>query len=179
MFQQLLKVAAHCQLPVIIHCRERRGKFRSPQRPARELCLKHMVNELSPNHPVMIHSFAGKVEDFRIWEKYFPSVYFSLGGVLLTQAHTEWMDAMERNLVPSSTPVHAYRGNAHRLVESLDLERILIETDSPYLPPPGFPSMNTPSNITEIAEYIAQVKNIPARAVLRYTLINTKRLFDV
>ena len=140
MFQQLLRVAAHCQLPVIIHCRERHGKFRSPQRPARELCLKHMVNELSPNHPVMIHSFAGKVEDFRIWEKYFPSVYFSLGGVLLTQAHTEWTDPMERNLVPSSTPVHAYRGNAHRLVESLDLEGILLETDSPYLPPPGFPS---------------------------------------
>ena len=81
MSQQLLKVAAHCQLPVIIHCRERRGKFRSPQRPARELCLKHM----------------------------------------------------ERNLVPSSTPVHAYRGNAHRLEESL------IETDSPYLPPQDFP----------------------------------------
>ena len=181
LFRELLKVAAYSQLPVVIHCRERQGKFRSAQRPARALCIEHIRNELPRNHPIMVHSFAGTLEDAKVWARYCVNTYFSLGGLLLTQAHDEWTQARERaerahQEITSCAFTH--RGAAYRLVEGIALNRILLESDAPYLAPPGHPYPNHPGNIIEIAEYIAMVKNIPMRAVLHQTLQNTRRFFD-
>ncbi len=59
------------------------------------------------------------------------------------------------------------------------LERILIETDSPYLAPvPHRGTRNTPELLPLVAEKIAEIKQIDVKIVMTKTTENAKRLFS-
>ncbi len=59
-------------------------------------------------------------------------------------------------------------------------ERILIETDSPYLSPePLRGRRNDPRNVKFIAQKVADVKQISLEAVAQITYENAKRIFDI
>jgi TatD DNase family protein len=63
---------------------------------------------------------------------------------------------------------------------SAPLERILLETDSPYLSPPKAQSeRNEPANVKYIAEHIAEIKNISFDKVEKQTTENAKKVFGV
>ena len=58
------------------------------------------------------------------------------------------------------------------------LERMLIETDSPYLAPvPYRGKTNTPAYVVHVAEQIAAVKNLPLTEVAQATTHNFRQLF--
>ena len=60
----------------------------------------------------------------------------------------------------------------------LPLDRILTETDSPFLPPqPLRGKRNEPANVIEVARAIANVRNLPAEEVARITAENFRRFF--
>ena len=60
------------------------------------------------------------------------------------------------------------------------LERILIETDSPYLAPmPHRGKMNEPGFVAHVGEYIAKLKGIPVEQVAEQTSANFFKLFNV
>ncbi len=68
----------------------------------------------------------------------------------------------------------------HEMVRELPLEKILLETDSPYLAPePYRGKKNGPWNIPVIAQRIADIKEITLEDVSKITLTNTHRLFDL
>lgn len=73
--------------------------------------------------------------------------------------------------------------NARRALEVLSLcplERILLETDSPYLSPvPLRGKRNSSANLPYIAEKIGQVKGLSAGEVAAAALENGKRLFGL
>lgn len=73
--------------------------------------------------------------------------------------------------------------NARKALEVLEicpLERILIETDSPYLSPvPRRGKRNDSSNLSHIVEKIAEVKGMSHEEVARITLENGKTLFNI
>lgn len=57
-------------------------------------------------------------------------------------------------------------------------DRILIETDSPYLSPePNRGKRNDSRNLVYIAEKIANVKNISIEEVQKITLENSEKLY--
>jgi hypothetical protein len=59
------------------------------------------------------------------------------------------------------------------------LERILIETDSPYLAPvPYRGKMNEPGYVPHVAEFIATLKDVPLREVADRTTENFFNLFQ-
>jgi TatD DNase family protein len=66
-----------------------------------------------------------------------------------------------------------------RSVTSLPIEKILTETDSPYLTPEPrrgeFP--NTPANIPYIAERLATLKGRSEEEFTEQVILNAKRLF--
>lgn len=72
--------------------------------------------------------------------------------------------------------------NAHigKALSEIPLERILLETDSPYLTPVPFRGTRNESKyIPIIAQFIAQAKNLPLEEVARVTTDNAIRFFSL
>ena len=73
--------------------------------------------------------------------------------------------------------------NARKALEvaaAVPLERLLIETDAPYMAPvPLRGSRNDSHNLSYIAEAIAKVRGISTEEVAEATLANGKRLFGI
>ena len=68
----------------------------------------------------------------------------------------------------------------YELIEKIDLENILIETDSPYLSPEPFRGKkNIPSNVYYVAKKIAEIKEITVEKVIEITSKNSVQIFDI
>lgn len=66
------------------------------------------------------------------------------------------------------------------VVRQVPLERMLVETDSPYLTPvPHRGKRNEPAYVRFVAETIAHVKGVPVEEVARATTQNVKQLFRI
>lgn len=65
-------------------------------------------------------------------------------------------------------------------IESIDLSRIVVETDSPYLTPTPFRGKrNNPTYVKYVAEKISEIKNIPLEEVIKITNENTKKIYNI
>ena len=67
-----------------------------------------------------------------------------------------------------------------RVVEEIDINFLLSETDSPYLTPVPFRGkLNQPAYTKYVVEEIAKIKNLPMEKVEETLEENTKRLFNI
>ena len=73
--------------------------------------------------------------------------------------------------------------NARKLreaAEALPDDRILIETDSPYLSPePMRGRRNTPANLRHTCAALAEIRGIPFEEAAALTAANARRLFGL
>jgi len=66
------------------------------------------------------------------------------------------------------------------VVENTSIDRLLLETDSPYLSPEPFRGKkNTPSNVYFVAKKISELKDIDINKVLEVVNNNAKEEFDL
>ena len=66
------------------------------------------------------------------------------------------------------------------MIDWLPMDRIMIETDSPYLTPEPFRGKrNDSGKVYRVAETIAQVKGMDPEEVAERTLENGKRFFRI
>jgi len=70
-----------------------------------------------------------------------------------------------------------FKLNLDDIIKKIPLDKILIETDCPYLAPPGYKERNDPMSLPLIAKKIAQVKSLDFREVLQRTENNAYTLF--
>jgi TatD DNase family protein len=64
------------------------------------------------------------------------------------------------------------------IIAGVPLERIVLETDSPYLVPAGFKDRrNTPASIPAIAAALAELKAVELARVATITTANAERVF--
>jgi TatD DNase family protein len=104
----------------------------------------------------VFHAYSGSVETFHELEK-LGDWYIGIGGVLTYK-----------------------KASIAETVKSIPLERILLETDSPYLTPvPHRGKRNESSYIPHIAEKLALQKGIDIAEVAKVTTENAKRLFRI
>ncbi|MEK7064757.1 MAG: TatD family hydrolase [Patescibacteria group bacterium] len=65
-----------------------------------------------------------------------------------------------------------------RLIKKVPLDRLLLETDSPYLAPgERRGSLNEPANVKIIAEYIAKLLDVSPETLINQTTTNAQCLF--
>ena len=70
--------------------------------------------------------------------------------------------------------------NADEIVKIVPNDKMLIETDSPYLSPEPFRgNRNDSRNIKYMAEKIAKVKGIPTEEIAKITYENAERIFNI
>ncbi|MBC8014912.1 MAG: TatD family hydrolase [Sporomusaceae bacterium] len=66
------------------------------------------------------------------------------------------------------------------IVASVPLDRLLIETDCPYLTPhPHRGKRNEPANVRIVAEQVANLRGIELSALAKATSENVKRIFNI
>ncbi len=70
--------------------------------------------------------------------------------------------------------------NLSEIVKETPIDRMLLETDSPYMTPtPNRGKRNEPSNVIYIAEKISEIKSIPLEEVKMKTTQNAHQLFKL
>ena len=70
--------------------------------------------------------------------------------------------------------------NANEIIQMVPNDKMLIETDSPYLAPePVRGTRNDPKNVKFIAQKVADVKNMTLEEVAKITYENAKKIFDM
>jgi len=75
-----------------------------------------------------------------------------------------------------------YKNNAHMRLAARNLpeDKILIETDSPYLSPEGLRGQrNEPVNVKLVAKAIAEQRGISETMVVSFTTNNAQKLFNI
>ena len=96
------------------------------------------------------------------------------------EAHHDCLEIVRAH--PNVTGVVTYK-NARRSLEVIDwlpLDRVMIETDSPYLTPEPFRGQRNDSRkVYRVAETIAQVKGITPEEAARITLENGMKFFGI
>jgi TatD DNase family protein len=67
-----------------------------------------------------------------------------------------------------------------QIAKELPLERLLVETDSPFLPPQGHRGKrNEPAFVIEVARTLGNVRHLPAEEVAAITAANFRRFFGL
>lgn len=88
--------------------------------------------------------------------------------------------ALDLNYYVSISGIVTFK-NASELrdvVKKLPLDRLLVETDSPYLAPePYRGKKNEPKYVREVAEYIAELKGVSFDTLAEVTTANFRKLF--
>lgn len=113
-------------------------------------------------------------------------IRFTQGGIVhcFTEDWKTAKEMMDHNFFISFSGILTYP-NAFPLREvaqKAPLERLLIETDSPYLLPQSYrgkKKRNEPAFVKEVAMTLASIKNLPLEVVVRQTSDNFKSLFCV
>jgi TatD DNase family protein len=105
-----------------------------------------------------------------------------VGGVMhcFTESREVADAALELGFHISFSGIVTFKNAAdlREVARSVPLDRLLVETDSPYLAPvPHRGKTNRPALVRVVAEEVARVRSIPLEALARETSRNFFRLF--
>jgi TatD DNase family protein len=105
----------------------------------------------------VFHCFTGEEHQLNHILQYYPSFYFGIGGVVTYK-----------------------KSGLAEVLKQIPLNRMLLETDAPYLPPaPHRGKRNEPSFLIHIADLISDVLEIPIERVKKFTSENAQHLFNL
>jgi len=145
----------------------------------RERFRTHIRAAHRSRKPLIIHTRAAAVDTLRIMHEERAG---EVGGVMhcFTESWEVAQSAMDLGFYISFSGIVTFK-NARALKEvarRVPLERMLIETDSPYLAPVPFRGKtNEPGLVRYVAEEIARLRDIPLDQVAAATSSNFFRLF--
>jgi len=131
------------------------------------------------NKPVIFHVR----EAFKDFWPIFDS-YSNIRGVLhsFTDTSEELDQALSRGLFIGVNGIATFSKNADQLamIKSIPNDRLLLETDSPYLTPtPYRGNINEPKHILTILEFMAELKGMASEELAKLTTTNTSSLFMI
>lgn len=147
----------------------------------RERFRVHIRAARACGKPLVIHTRSAAVDTLRIMKEEGAG---EVGGVM--HCFTETLEvakaAVELGFLISFSGIVTFRnaGNLREVAKAMPLERILVETDSPYLAPaPHRGKVNRPAFVRFVAEEIARLRGISLEDVAGATTQNFFRLFKI
>jgi TatD DNase family protein len=150
---KLFQVARQAQKPVIIHCRNGKAPGLDSYADTLSLLQSFQKDGGAPLRGTA-HCFQGSAENAR--------AFMDLGFFLGVDGPLTY---------PNAAALRA-------LVEPLPLERLLLETDCPYLPPqPHRGQRNEPAYVAAVAQALAEQKKASPQVVAEKTTANARSLF--
>ena len=150
LFDSMLECAAEFSKPVVIHSRDADNDTLD--------LLKNYVKAWKPDHrpPAVLHCFTGN--------QGFADALLELGLVISFSGIVTFKNARDLQAVAKRVP----------------LNRMLIETDSPYLAPvPHRGKKNQPAFVVQVAECIGELRDMDVHEIKSVTAENTRLLFQL
>lgn len=152
------------------------------QKKQKEVFRQHLNLALAVNKPLMIHCRDAHQEILEILEDFQKENNSQLRGNFHFFVGDEKLAQKILNLGfdLSFTGVITFASQYHDLVKNVPLERIHIETDSPYAAPiPYRGQRNEPIYVKMIAQKIAEIKDLKIDEVNEQLLKNASNLFKI
>lgn len=144
-----IQLAKNVNKPLMIHCRDAWPELLA--------ILESEKNNLLATGAGIAHFFTGSIADAK--ELLAKDFYFSFGGAI-------------------TFPPKANSPDYEEILKAIPFDRILLETDPPYVAPlPYRGQRNEPAYIEKTAEKMAAVKNISLEELSGIILENSKRIF--
>lgn len=147
----------------------------------RERFRTHIKAARAANKPLIIHTREAKVDTIKILEEEHAE---TVGGVM--HCFVEDWDTAEKaiamNFYISFSGIVTFNNakTVQEVAKRVPLERMLIETDSPYLAPvPHRGKPNQPGYVYYVAEHIAKLRGIDIDDVTQQTTNNFFKLFNI
>lgn len=150
-FEWQLELARRVGKPLVIHTRDKAGQ---------DSAHRGVMDVLSqwPDVPVILHCFSGHPELLRFGLERGEHTYFGFAG------NTTYKNAHE----------------IHAAARTLPLERMLLETDAPFLAPvPKRGKPNRPGYVRHTLDFIANLREMPADTLERMTDANARRVYGL
>lgn len=152
-FEQQITLALELDKALCIHCRPVDGTNDAYED------LLEIITATKIEHPKLrfeVHCYTGPPEIAREFTAL--GGYIGLNGIITFDKTTR----------------------SEEVVKGLPLENIILETDAPYLSPKKYRGKrNEPAYIIEVAEKIAEWKNVSVDEVAHITTNNAKKLFNL
>ena len=147
----------------------------------RERFRAHIRAARACGKPLVVHTRSAAEDTLRIMREEGAA---AVGGVMhcFTESLEVARAAVDLNFLISFSGIVTFRsaGNLREVAKSIPLERILVETDSPYLAPvPHRGKTNEPAYVRFVAEEVARLRAIEPDRLARATTSNFARLFGL
>ena len=177
--EELVALAAHARVVAIGETGLDYYRLKGDLEWQRSRFRTHIRAAIAANKPLVIHTREAAADTLRIMREENAG---SVGGVM--HCFTETLDVAREAIALgfhiSFSGIVTFK-NAHALKEvarSIPLDRMLVETDSPYLAPVPFRGKtNEPAFVRHVAGEIARLRGIAFEAVAEATTRNYFRLF--
>jgi TatD DNase family protein len=145
-----------------------RQRFRTHIRAARQV-----------GKPLVIHTRSASADTLRIMEEEGAT---EVGGVMhcFTESQAVADDAIAMNFVISFSGIVTFKNarDLQAVAQTIPLDRMLVETDSPYLAPvPHRGKTNQPAWVRHVAEFIADLRGVAPEMIAEATTANFERVF--
>ncbi len=128
------------------------------------------------NIPVIIHSRDATLDTLNTLKKYqVKGIIHSFSGSKETA-----LEYLKMGFLLGVNGVITFKNaNIKDVIKEIPLEKIVLETDSPYLTPEPFRGcQNNPSHIIDIAKFVANLHNVSLEELAKITNNNLNNLFN-
>lgn len=146
--REVLPLAAAKDKAVVFHCRDRGNQSCS-------YLVMDVLRELELTHLRMhVHCFNGSMRTVEAWLNLGPNVYIGLGPLLL--------NSKEQFI---------------SMLGSVPLDRLVLESDAPYLPPATRPNTCV-GTFAKFVPWLAMVYQVPPQVLVLHNAANVSKLYN-
>ncbi|WP_023648527.1 TatD family hydrolase [Candidatus Pelagibacter ubique] len=140
---------------------------------------QHIEASIETNKPLIVHSRDAEKETFEILNQYKnQNIKILMHCFTGSKQFSEKLLTLNSYFSASGIITFKKSNDLQETFKSLPLDKVLIETDSPFLAPvPNRGKKNEPSFIDFTAAKLAEIKNISKSELIRITTNNFNRLF--
>jgi len=147
----------------------------------RERFRTHIRASIASKKPLIIHTRSASEDTIKILREEGAQ---QIGGVMhcFTESYEVAKAAMEMGFFISFSGIVTFKSakDLQETCKQVPLDRMLIETDSPYLAPiPYRGKTNEPAWVAKVGEFIAELKGVPIEQLANQTSINFYDCFQI
>ena len=141
----------------------------------------HIRAALKAKKPLIIHTRSASADTIQIMKEEGAD---AIGGVMhcFTESYEVAKQAMDLDFYVSFSGIVTFKSakDLQETCKKIPLERMLIETDSPYLAPiPYRGKTNEPAWVSKVGEFIADLKGVPINVLADQTSKNFYQCFQI